>query len=220
MIEEFVKKIPESLLNKSGSVFYSGRKAFSGNSEVYILGLNPGGDPDLQAKETIEWHTRKVLEYTPDDWSAYRDECWRGSRPGTWGMQPRVLHLIKRLGFSAGEVPASNIIFQRSKRESNIKHEVQRLASVCWPFHQIVLDTLKPKAILCFGNTAGRFIRKQVSAKKQIDEFIETNNRKWRSRAFQNLNGVKVIVLTHPSIADWSAVDTDPSDMVLRAINY
>jgi len=51
-----------------------------------------------------------------------------------------------------------------------------------------------------------------------IDEFVETNNRRWKSQAYTNKDGVKVIVATHPSIADWCAPDTDPSKMIKRVI--
>jgi hypothetical protein len=38
MIEKIIKFIPDKLLDKSGAVFYSGRNAFSGNKDLYILG--------------------------------------------------------------------------------------------------------------------------------------------------------------------------------------
>lgn len=218
MIEEFAKLIPKRLLSTSGKVFYSGRNAFSQNADLYILGINPGGDPDEQSLETIEWNTKKVLNDEPNDWSAYRDESWQDAPPGTWGMQPRVLHLFKKLGCEAGNIPASNVIFARSKREGDIKSEAKNLIRECWPFHEFVIEKLKPKAILCFGKTPGDIVCKQIGANKQVDEFIETNNRKWRSRAFENSDGIKVIVATHPSIADWAASDTDPSNMILRVI--
>ena len=47
MIEEFAKIIPSKLLFESGSVFCSGRQAFSRKNGLYILGLNPGSDPPL-----------------------------------------------------------------------------------------------------------------------------------------------------------------------------
>ena len=59
MIEDLAKKIPKEIRNRSGSVFYSGRDAFSGSSKLYILGINPGGNPVAQAEETVDWHTGK-----------------------------------------------------------------------------------------------------------------------------------------------------------------
>lgn len=218
MIEKFIEKIPSDLRSRSGSVFYSGVDAFSGEKDLYILGLNPGGAPDEQAKDTIEISINHILEKKPKNWSAYRDESWQGAKPGTWRMQPRVLHLLNYLNLNPGEVPSSNVIFIRSQRESHISNEANELIEQCWPFHSAVINELKPKVILCFGKTAGKYVRKQLSANELIDEFVEKNNRRWKSQAYANKNDVKVIIATHPSIADWSAPDTDPSEMIKRVI--
>lgn len=218
MIEDFAKLIPETLLTRSGSVFYSGRRAFASRSKLYILGVNPGGDPKRQAKETVSWHTNKVLSVEPHDWSAYRDESWEGSSPGTRGMQPRVLHLLRRLELEPGEVPASNMVFLRSRRENQLKGNLRQLAEECWPFHQSVIENLGTHVILCFGQSAGNWACNRLNAQTQVGEFVEDNNRRWRSRVFRNANGFTVVVATHPSIADWTAPATDPTELVRTAI--
>jgi hypothetical protein len=53
-MENFIKYIPEEINKLSGAVFYSGKKAFTGNKTLYILGLNPGGCPINQKEDTIE----------------------------------------------------------------------------------------------------------------------------------------------------------------------
>lgn len=218
MIEDLTQFIPDDLLEESGSVFYSGRNAFRSTFPLYILGLNPGGSPERQASETIAWHTNKVLEIVPDDWSAYRDESWCGAMPGTYRMQPRVLHLMNQLGMSAGDVPASNVVFLRSQRERAIKTEFQALADSCWQFHQAAIEQLQPRVILCFGRTAGKYVRDRLRAHQQVGEFVEANNRKWRSRSYRNPSGVAIVVATHPSIADWTAPATDPSPLVMELL--
>lgn len=217
MIEEFAELIPDSLKSRSGSVFYSGRDAFKGPKELYILGVNPGGSPEGREDESVQWHTDKVLNES-DDWSAYRDESWLGSPLGTRGMQPRVLHLFNKIGRSAGSVPASNIVFVRSSREVNLDGNMQEMAEMCWPFHELVISNLSPKVILCFGQTAGNFICNKLAASKQVDVFTEQNNRRWCSRTFQNAGGIKVVVATHPSIANWVNPATDPTVLVSRAL--
>jgi len=97
MIEDLARHIPTSLLDRSGKVFYSGRLAFGTPSELYMLGVNPGGGPQELQAETVASHSEEVLQQLPDDWSAYRDESWSGKSPGTRGMQPRVLHLLRNL---------------------------------------------------------------------------------------------------------------------------
>ena len=217
MIDKFAALIPQSLLKHSGAVFYSGRKAFSTPSPLYILGLNPGGSPKEQAAETVEWHTKKVLNEAAD-WSAYRDEIWRGNSPGTAGMQPRVLHLLRQLNLEPGNVPASNVIFVRSAREKDINNQFRQLAELCWPFHQAVIERLGVRVVLCFGQKSGGWVREQLNANNQVDQLVEKNERRWTSVSYKNSNGIAVVVATHPSIADWTTPATDPSLLVQRML--
>ncbi len=217
MIEDFAKHIPSDLQHKSGIVFYSGRAAFSGRRELYILGLNPGGDPIKQACETVAWHTFKVLNEKPDTWSEYSDESWGDNLPGKYRMQPRIQHLLKNLDLKPGEVPSSNIVFERSRKVSDIVNWRQ-LTEACWPFHCAVIRQLRPRVILCLGAQAGDFVRKKTCAVDQIDCFVENNDRRWKSICFTNHEGLKVIRLSHPSRADWTTPAADPSKLVLRAL--
>ncbi len=217
-IEALAGKIPESLLARSGKVFYSGRKAFSEHSPLYVLGVNPGGDPAHYESETVGNHTAAVLQSYPVDWSAYRDESWGGAIPGTYGMAPRVLHLFSSLGLSPGEVPSSNLVFARSRREGDMGSEMTSLADLCWTFHACAIQRLRPRAILCFGKTAGLYVRRKVGANTLHAEFVENNNRRWRSQTFAGNAGPKVVVVTHPSIADWKAASTDPTELVRQAM--
>lgn len=220
MIEEFVKNIPPELRVKSGSVFYSGRSAFSGRKELYILGLNPGGDPIKQATETVEWHTRKVLQEKPDKWSEYSDERWGGYPKGKKGMQPRILHLLRNLGLEAGDVPSSNIIFMRSRGESGLAGNLDRLAEACWPFHRAVIERIRPRVVLCFGGKAGNFVKKKTGAMKPVNRFVERNRRGWTSVSYSGHEGLKVVVATHPGRADWTNPNADPSGLVKRALSF
>ena len=217
MIEDFAKHIPSDLQCKSGIAFFSGRAAFSKHRELYILGLNPGGDSTKQACETVAWHTSKVLNEKPDTWSEYSDESWKGKPPGKHGIQPRILHLLKNLDLEPGEVPASNIVFERSRGVSDIANWRQ-LTEACWPFHCAVIRQLRPRVILCLGAQAGDFVRKKTRAVDQIDCFVENNDRRWKSICFTNHEGLKVIRVSHPSRADWTTPAADPSKLVLRAL--
>jgi hypothetical protein len=217
MIDKFAALIPQSLLTHSGSVFYSGRKAFSTPSPLYILGLNPGGSPKEQAAETVEWHTKKVLNEAAD-WSAYKDERWLGNSPGTVGMQPRVLHLLRRLNLEPRNVPASNVVFVRSAREKDINNRFRQLAELCWPFHQAVIERLGVRVVLCFGQRSRSWVRERLNANNPVDRFVEKNNRRWTSTSYKNSSGIAVVVVKHPSIADWTKPATDPSLLVQRML--
>lgn len=220
MIERFAESIPAHLKLKSGAVFYSGRAAFDAPSRLYILGLNPGGSPQIQAGDTIAKHTDMVLNEKPQNWSEYQDEeWWEGRKPGTSGMQPRVLHLMKKLSFDPQKTPASDVVFLRSALERDIANTFREAAEDCWAFHQQVIERLSVRVILCFGQRAGNWVCEKLKAAKLADEFIEQNRRGWRSLAYRNAAGLTVVVATHPSRADWTSPKTDPSELVQRMLN-
>ena len=219
MIEEFADLIPRCLMDESGKVFYSGRLAFESPSELYLLGFNPGGCPERYTEETVSRHTDKVLHSEPDNWSAYRDESWEGKDPGTHQMAPRVLHLFQGLEIDPREVPASNIIFKRSKNKKKLKGDWKQLAQKCWRFHQHVIEMLGVRVVLCFGQDTGYWVQKQLGVTTKVDEFIETYPRRhWKSRTCRNTEGLTVVVATHPSVADWTNPHADPTELVCRAL--
>ena len=138
MIFEIASAIPAALSDVNGKVFYSGRDAFQAGRPVYLLGYNPGGQPDALLAETVASHTRAVLTSLPSNWSAYRDESWisGGHRQtaGTATFQPVILQLIDALGIDPGFLPSSNLVFARSAHVAhlNSRKELHRL---CWPAH-------------------------------------------------------------------------------------
>lgn len=217
-IEHFAALIPAQLLAESGKVFYSGRSAFAHRSPLYVLGVNPGGAPENYPTETVGNHTRLVLEELPDDWSAYRDEVWEGAAPGTYGMAPRVLHLLRQLTLKPDKVPATNLIFVRSRSEACIRQRWTALADLCWPLHACIIATLRPRVILCLGGTVGKYACKRLAASRLVGQFVERNNRRWKSQVFEDASGLRIVVATHPSRADWSAPATDPSGLVRQAL--
>ena len=217
MIDDLKALIPESLQSESGAVFYSGRAAFSAPSPLYILGLNPGGSPQLQSDDTVSKHTDMILSGN-ENWSEYQDEVWwEGHNPGESGMQPRVVHLIRTLGLDPQKTPASNVVFLRSALEKDIASTFGDLALRCWPFHQAVIERLGVRVVLCFGKRAGNWVCQQLNATNCIAEFVEENRRRWRTRVYRNSDGIAVVVATHPSRADWTVRETNPSELV-RAV--
>lgn len=219
MIEEFAALIPrsESIWKESGAMFYSGKAAFSAPSRprLYILGLNPGGSPQDMAEDTVEKHTQMVLRET-ENWSAYRDEQW-----GKTKMQPRVLRLFKNLNRDPGLVPASNVVFVRSRRAADIKHDFEKYAECCWRFHKAVIERLNVRAILCLGQDAGNFVLEKHGLRnsKPFKTFVEKNNRHWTNNSYISSCGIGIFVATHPSRADWTNPDTDPSPLVQNMLD-
>lgn len=219
MIDDLFRSVPTQLLHESGAVFYSGRDAFSTPSRLYLLGLNPGGSPVDLARDTVARHSQRVLHEEPANWSAYRDESWQGAPPGTYRMQPRVLHLVRRLGLDPGRVPASNLIFVRSAREHDLKGRDRALADACWAFHERVITTLEINVVLCFGGTTGEWVRRKLGADDHVETIVEHNARRWKSHAFRSARGTGVVIATHPSIAAWNTPAADPTPLVAHLLS-
>lgn len=220
MITEFIPLIPPRVLSRSGAAFNTGRLGFSSSSAIYLLGVNPGGSPQENAHETVASHTEQVLRFHPDEWSGFADASWGGHPPGTFRMQPQVLYLVRTLGLNVRRVPASNLVFARSSREDSFDGNMEELAHETWPFHRAVIERLGVRVVVCFGKTAGGFVRNKLGAHQLVDSFIEDNNRRWQSALHERAGGLRVATLTHPSIAKWSTRQTDPTVLVRRALAY
>lgn len=218
-MDHYLQHIPAALAGQSGAVFNSGRLAYSGASDLYLLGLNPGGDPETHVLETVDFHTHKVLA-RPDNWCEHRDEAWDGRTPGTAGMQPRVLHLLRSLGLDPGLVPSSNVVFARTRGQAQLAPDFGRLALMCWPLHAAVIEGLRVRTVLCFGKTAGSFIRQMTGANQLIGTLKEANKRRWSSDAYANAAGLQVIVATHPSRVAWNSEASDPTPLVRRVMGF
>jgi hypothetical protein len=213
VLSELGKLIPASLLEKSGAVFNTGSHAFSKPAALYLLGLNPGGDPEAHQHETVASQMTAVLA-KPSSWAAFRDESWNGRPPGSPGMQPRILHLLGRLGLEAHEVPTSNLIFERTRSAADLKSRMNDLAEQCWPVHEAVIQKLGVRVILCMGKDAGNWICTRLGAVTLVDQFVEKNERGWTSTAHCAAEGLVVVTAAHPAIASWRHEATDPSPLV------
>jgi uracil-DNA glycosylase len=110
------------------------------------------------------------------------------------------------------------VVFVQSRGEKDLGLEKAELLAACWPFHQAVIDNLNVRTILCFGGTAGTWVREQLGANELIDRFTETNKRGWTSRTHRDGHGRQVVTVTHPSRVDWRNVDADPTPLVERAL--
>ena len=216
-LEYFSQLVPKKLLGCSGEVFYSGRAAFSGKSDVYLLGYNPGSTPGDPRLNTVETSIDEVCSREDDRFSSYY-EPWEEGRDQK--MQKGIKCLFSNTGLDPCLTPSSNCVFVRSREVSDMgTRERYDLENDCWPFHKAVISKLEVKLILCMGGEAFKVLGKRIGVSRQIDEFIEENHRCWRSQAFETDGGIYVIKLTHPSRASWYRRSTDPSPLVKRILD-
>ena len=202
------------MLDRSGSVFYSSRPAFSGKRQIYLLGLNPGGDPDSHKEDTVGKRINEWKERT-EPYSSYINEHWSKTSGQQNATQIKIQHLFTQLDADLLLTPASNVIFARTRSEDDLVSEKTSLLDICWPVHQAVIEDLEIDMIICLGQTAGNWVREKTGAHNCIAEFKEKyENRSWISTAHSSESGKIVITLTHPSRADWTNEDADPSPMI------
>ena len=216
-IRSAVDNLPDRIFQRSVSIFYSGKEAFAADAPLYVLGLNPGGTPSALPTATVAAYLKRFKD-RDQPWCEYADESWEGAASGTWGMQPRVLHMFGQLGLDPRTVPASNVVFVNTRNERDLAQEKDELLDLCWPVHAAVINSLKVSTIVCFGGTAGLWARTKLGASEMIDSFTEENSRGWTSRTHRNPDGIQVLTVTHPSRADWRNPLADPTPLVRRAL--
>jgi len=217
-IEEFAALVPESLMDRPGEVFHSGRLAFELQSDLYILSKQSGASREDPTSSSVRAGIERVLGYEPHDWSAFRDQSWDGREPGTWPMQKGMLYLFDELGLNPGYVPASFLVFPCAKRGEMTQGEFQQLADECWPFHLRVIEQLSVRVLACLDKETAQWVRDRLAAHHLVEEFTERNNRRWKSQTFTNAEGLAVLQLSYPGVAKWTAPETDPTALVHRAL--
>jgi hypothetical protein len=216
-IADIVYSMPADVLDASGAIFYSAPPAFDGHRPIYVLGLNPGGNPEMQAENTVRRNFEN-WEGQTEPYSSYVDEIWEGTVAGAHGMQPRIQHLADVLGIDLRLTPASNVVFVRSATEAKLEANKSELLDACWPVHEAVIESLGSRVVICLGSTAGRWVRERLDAKHECDKFTEINLRRWKSVAHQSPDGIFVCTLTHPGRVNWQNPDADPAPMVKRVL--
>lgn len=223
LLGELLDLVPSELLADSGEVFYSGATSFQQPSLMYVLGFNPGGDPSRVElnRYTVAADLEASRSPLRHNWSAFEDD-WRDFGPGAVAFQRRVRHLIEVSGIdSPRKVPASNAIFVRSSRVETLDaRRTKKLLQDCWSVHAKVISALNVQVVVCLGHATGQWVRAQLGVDDQqaSDEFTEDNARRWRSLTHRHGDGIQVVTLAHPSVADWTNPRTDPTDLVVRAL--
>lgn len=208
-IDRLAALIPEELMDVPGHSFYSGEAGFAGRSWLYLLAENPGSD----GGETVRQQLQNVKE-GPSAYSAYATQTWKPAGR----IDHSVLHLLRHLSLDPTEVPASCLIFNRTRGESDLVGSFSRLADLCWPFHEAVVRDLGVDVVVCFGKKTAEYVRNRFDAHEHIDQFVEQNNRGWTSSTDRGRDGLKVVSVTHPSRVDWRNPAADVSPLVARAL--
>lgn len=218
-LEAFARLVPESLLDCSGEVFYSGRAAFSGSRPVYLLGYNPGSNPDAdrppgEELDTVRSSIEKACSRNAERFSLYYQE-WEKDRPKD--MQRSIKHFFLDSGLCPKLTPSSNCVFVRSPNVRAIPSAKRhQLEDACWPFHKAVIDELGVTAILCMGRDAFKALQRRFQDASLIDE--QPWSARQAHRAYRTARGMRLFQLVHPSYGHWQSPKYNPAPLVRRVL--
>lgn len=153
------------LLDDSGGILLSSEATLESRSrsDIYFLGLNPGGAVDDHEHGDGFPSVFQSLALSRLGVSGW-DQDWsrQGAvyAPGQAPMQRRFKHIAQRLGLAYGEILATNLVFARSRQFKDLGDLEQQIERSL-PIHRLMLDTVKPKRLWVMGNTdnAGATLR-------------------------------------------------------------
>jgi hypothetical protein len=222
LVNEILGLVPPGLRDLPGGPLYSGRDAWRGTKQMYLMGINPGGSPE--SGPTVAEQAASILRAAPT-YSVYLHEEWMTATgklraAGTAPLQKRVLHLFRQLDLEPGTVPASNMVFVRSRREHHIEAgQMRSWADVCWPFHAAMIERLGVRVVVCMGKNVAGFVRAKVGSHTEVDSFSEGYG-STRPRVSRTFTGGSVIVVqaAHPTFANWCNPLADISPLVQSAL--
>lgn len=203
MLKERLPKIArdslDGLCDEVGSILYSSHETLKLGS-IYLMGFNPGGTDGSPLEDSIEdIHTNEN--------NSYLDECWKNGKAekGKAPLQHRIQWILSELGLNTREVCASNLIFVKSRNAEGIDFE---LAKKCWPVHGAILNIVRPKLILTFGNSSVSpygYIRKRFPCLNEMS--IPSGHGDWQVKGFDTvIDGRKTYVAGLPHLSRYSPI--------------
>jgi len=171
-----LEKVLSPILEKSGSIVFSSASSII-KGDLYILGLNPGGEVNISIKQVLDELPFKTR-------NAYLDERW-GNRKnqhynvGNHPLQKNYIELIKTLGFDVRSVFSSNLIFTRSRNQKGANYPYN--ADLCWPVHKEFIQIVDPDHLLVFGNSKispYQYIKNKYSL--ELKDYKESGHGNWK----------------------------------------
>ncbi|HQS10451.1 MAG TPA: hypothetical protein PLK13_16645, partial [Xanthobacteraceae bacterium] len=146
---------------KPGKLLYSSRDSLK-RGDLYVLGFNPGGDPNVERENVLE----DLLRTPSSQWNEYINGSWRlRSKTYLAGQQPRQLRIrsfFSEIDCNLSKIFCSNLFFFRSKSISSamLDHNFETLARESAHIHTYMLSTVKPKTIICFGSSTYNWFKR------------------------------------------------------------
>jgi hypothetical protein len=198
-IADFARAQLTSVLSQSGEILYSAALTLR-SGPVYLLGHNPGGDPNDRGLPNVG---QSLDDLPTKTINSYLDTVWsRQHGVGQAPLQRRVVWLLESLGLKPRDVAASNLIFVRSPDVRGSRF--REYSELCWPVHERILDVVKPRLVLVYGNSHPspfEFLLNVFGADVEQPE-CPSGHGTWMCRSFQVPGRFRVVGLPHLSRYD------------------
>lgn len=134
------------MLESPGAVLYSSAATLE-KGQIYLLGLNPGGDGGSTLQDSINASRANHNAYLDEQWSPGGHLQPKGQAT----LQRRVQKLCTSMGFETRDVPASNLVFTRSTRlHTHLDYDAA--LRLCMPVHEVFLRAIQPRFVMTFGS--------------------------------------------------------------------
>jgi hypothetical protein len=200
-ISKIARESLSDLLDASGSILYSSHETLT-SGEVYLLGFNPGGSGGNPLWQNID---SMLLNTT----NAYLDESWENNNSvwanGEAPLQKRVQWILESIGLNTRDVCASNLIFLQSRGAGDISYS---LAEKCWPVHEAILNIVKPKLIITFGNSSISPYGFMHSMLGGNEEYFPSGHGNWTLKGFNcQIGGRSVYIAGLPHLSRYSPIN-------------
>jgi hypothetical protein len=214
-VVEKAKDVLAPILDKSGSILYSSCETLK-RGRYYFLGFNPGGSEE--GTDTIRDSLSKLPTYRGnallkgDETADWSDPPKRTYPQGEHPLQKRFKGIFEALEVEdLRSICASNMIFTRSPKKQGARYP--DMAELCWPVHKLILEIIRPDAIIMHGHDTFDFVAKTLGG-GSIESFpFGTYNTIWRRSILAN--GVKLVGL--PGLSQY-APNQDVIDKVAQFV--
>lgn len=204
-----------NILDQSGSVFFSGYGTLLNPNGVYLLAINPAGDPETNNKtisKSLDEFQEKIDEdfreekinsqYNNAYFHAYLDEDWEDK-----DFQKNAVDAFEKLHLCLRQTCTSNSIFQRTKKETDI-YGIKTTRNAYIHCHDYIINTMiNPSVIIAVGETPWLALKDNWEDEKGKDVPLNTNNGKAVKGSpwyIESKDGDKILCyLPHFSWSSW-----------------
>lgn len=206
--------------NLKYAVFYSNPLYTLKKADIYFIGINPGGDVlTSYTKESL----KDFLKPEMKTFLAYTKQNWNSDGTGKNKFQEEVINILTKIikkfnlkKINLYDIFSTNLYFYRSK---GVKY--MKVNRDFWLYHELFLDIIKPKIIICCGNSETfspyKNIREYLNGKEEKPiRFNGTHSIKWFYSQKMEWNRNKILVLGLPHLSYWDDVRDQKFDKLLK----